>query len=74
MNENIGRQSNPGLAALFSLIIPGAGQVYQRRVLAGFFWLIIVTGGYLMFVVPGLILHIACVLSAAMTNPSAKTT
>lgn len=46
-----------------SLIIPGSGQVYAGRPLAGLAWFIAVTLGYLL-IVPGILLHILCVLSA----------
>ena len=32
---------NPGLAAVLSLVIPGVGQIYNGRVLAGILWLFI---------------------------------
>jgi TM2 domain-containing membrane protein YozV len=35
---------DPGLAAVLSLIIPGIGQFYNRRILAGILWLIITPG------------------------------
>ena len=35
---------NPGLAAVLSLVIPGVGQFYNGRILAGIFWLIITPG------------------------------
>jgi TM2 domain-containing membrane protein YozV len=35
---------DPGLAAVVSLIIPGVGQLYNGRILAGIVWLIITLG------------------------------
>jgi TM2 domain-containing membrane protein YozV len=35
---------DPGLAAVLSLIIPGVGQFYNGRILAGSVWLIITPG------------------------------
>jgi TM2 domain-containing membrane protein YozV len=35
---------DPGLAAVLSLIIPGVGQLYNGRILAGIVWLIIKRG------------------------------
>jgi TM2 domain-containing membrane protein YozV len=55
---------NPGVAAVLSLVIPGAGQMYKGQVGAGFGWLIGVGVGYLLFIVPGLILHITCIVKA----------
>jgi TM2 domain-containing membrane protein YozV len=34
----------PGIAAVLSLIIPGAGQFYNGRFLAGIIWLIVTPG------------------------------
>ena len=35
---------DPGLAAVLSAIIPGVGQFYNGRILAGILWLIITPG------------------------------
>ncbi len=35
---------NPRLAAVLSLIIPGVGQFYNGRILAGILWLILTPG------------------------------
>ena len=59
------RSWNPGIAALLSLIIPGAGQMYKGQVGAGFLWFIFVVGGYFLFIIPGVILYIVCIFSAA---------
>jgi TM2 domain-containing membrane protein YozV len=55
----------PGVAALLSFLWPGAGQIYARHVGAGIGWMFFVVIGYLFFLLPGLILHIACIFSAA---------
>ena len=59
------RSWSPGVAALLSLLIPGAGQIYKGRVGAGLLWLLFVAIGYAMLVVPGLVLHLVCVINAA---------
>jgi hypothetical protein len=59
------RSWSPGVAALLSLIIPGAGQMYKGQVGAGLLWLIFVVGGYFLFIIPGVILHLVCIFSAA---------
>ena len=56
---------NPGIAAVLSLVIPGAGQMYKGNVIEGMFWLLFVAGGYVLYIFPGLILHIFCILGAA---------
>ncbi len=35
---------DPSLAAILSLLIPGVGQFYNGRILAGILWLIITPG------------------------------
>ena len=63
------RQWSPGVAALLSLVSPGAGQMYKGRVGTGLFYLFLVIIGYAFFVVPGLILHILCIIDASQGNP-----
>lgn len=53
-----------GIAAVLSFLIPGLGQIYCGRLLRGLIWLIFVIGGYAMLIVPGIILHIFCILDA----------
>jgi TM2 domain-containing membrane protein YozV len=60
---------NPGVAAVLSLVIPGAGQMYKGQVGAGFGWLIGTVAGYCVFVIPGLILHITCIVKAYSDIP-----
>ena len=60
---------NPGVAAVLSLVIPGAGQMYQGHVLGGLIWLFVVVVGYMLLVVPGLLLHLCCILAAASAKP-----
>ena len=59
-----GRAANPALAALLSLLLPGAGQLYAGRPLSAVLWFILVTAGYVLFL-PGLLLHVFCIGSAA---------
>ena len=56
---------NPATAAVLSMVVPGAGQLYAGRPLAGLVWFMAVTFGYLFLIVPGLVLHILCIASAA---------
>jgi TM2 domain-containing membrane protein YozV len=69
--QQVSTPSN-GIAALLSLIIPGAGQMYKGHVGAGLVWLIVVVIGYVAFILPGLLLHFICILTAASTPPAAK--
>lgn len=59
------KEWSPGIAAVLSLIIPGAGQMYKGQISTGLTWLLFVVIGYMLFVVPGLILHLICIFRAA---------
>ena len=63
------KQWSPGVAALLSFLIPGVGQIYKGQVAVGIIWLIFTLIGYAFFVVPGLILHIICIATAASGDP-----
>lgn len=52
------------IAALLSIFIPGAGQIYSGRVVTGLMWLFLVIIGYACLILPGLILHIICIFNA----------
>ena len=58
---------NAAAAAILSMIVPGAGQLYAGRPLSAVAWFVLVTMGYLLLIVPGVVLHILCVASAAGT-------
>jgi hypothetical protein len=59
-----GRQASPALAAVLSLFVPGAGQLYTGNVLSALLWFVLVTAGYTL-ILPGLFLHLLCVALAA---------
>jgi hypothetical protein len=63
------RKWSPGVAALLSLLIPGAGQMYKGQGVNGLTWLFLTMIGYLL-IVPGLILHICCIFGAASGDPT----
>ena len=54
----------PLIAAVLTLCIPGAGHLYAGRVFAAFMWFFVVSAGYAL-ILPGLILHVVSVASAA---------
>jgi TM2 domain-containing membrane protein YozV len=58
------RAPSPGVAAVLSLVIPGAGQMYSGHVGGGIAWLIFVVLGYMLFILPGAVLHLVCILTA----------
>jgi hypothetical protein len=63
---------SPGVATVLSLVIPGAGQMYKGDLLLGLFWLIVVPLGYILFILPGLVLHLLCVVTAPLGDPYKK--
>jgi TM2 domain-containing membrane protein YozV len=58
----------PGVAALLSFLIPGAGQIYKGQTFQGIVWLVCVVVGY-VFILPGLILHLLCIVAAGSGRP-----
>lgn len=56
--------ASPLAAALLSAFIPGAGHVYAGRVVAAVLWFLVVSMGYVL-ILPGLILHMFSIVSAA---------
>lgn len=55
---------DPSTAAFLSFLIPGWGQMRRGRIIAGLIWMVLVITGYVMMVVPGLILHLICMIDA----------
>lgn len=58
------RSLNPGIAAVLSVIVPGLGQVYNGRLLAGLFWFLAAGFGYWAVLVPGFLFHVLSVYFA----------
>ena len=56
---------NPGVAALLSLFVPGLGQFYKGQIFGGMIWFVCVVLGYVALIVPGIVLHLLCVIMAA---------
>jgi hypothetical protein len=56
---------SPATSAALSLLMPGAGHIYCGRVQQGVAWMMATGMGYLLFIIPGLILHVCCVINAA---------
>ena len=55
---------NPGIAAVLSVLMPGLGQVYCGRLLAGAIWFLATAAGYWLILVPGFLIHALSVWSA----------
>ena len=62
------RKWSRGLAAILSLLIPGVGQIYKRHVGSGILWLIFVPLMFAITWVAGLLVYIACIYDAAVSE------
>jgi len=58
------RSPSPGIAAVLSVLLPGLGQVYAGRLLAGALWFLATGFFYWAVLLPGFIAHALCVWSA----------
>ena len=58
------RAPSPGIAAVLSVFIPGLGQVYAGRLLAGGLWFLGTALAYSAVLLPGFLVHAVCVWSA----------
>ena len=58
------RAPSPGIAAVLSVLIPGLGQVYAGRLMAGALWFLAVGFFYWAILLPGFIAHALCIWSA----------
>jgi hypothetical protein len=67
---------SPGLAVVLSFFVPGLGQLYKGQILNGIAWFFMVGLGYMALILPGLLLHLCCIIGAASGNPwtESKTT
>lgn len=65
MNSNpVDFQPSNSLAAIWSMMLPGLGQLLKGRVMPGILWAVLVGSGYYAYFWPGLILHACCILDA----------
>ena len=55
---------HPGIAAVLSVLVPGLGQVYCGRLLAGGLWFVATSLAYWAILVPGFLAHAICVVAA----------
>lgn len=56
------------IAAVWSMMLPGLGQLMKGQIMPGIFWALFVGFGYFSFFWPGLILHGICILDAAFNK------
>jgi TM2 domain-containing membrane protein YozV len=58
------RAPHPGIAAVLSVLLPGLGQVYAGRLLAGGLWFLATGLAYWAVLLPGFLIHALCIWSA----------
>lgn len=56
------------IAAVWSMMLPGLGQLMKGQIMPGIFWALFVGFGYFSFFWPGLILHALCIMDAAFNK------
>jgi TM2 domain-containing membrane protein YozV len=64
VHHRAAHQPSALLAGLLSVWLPGAGHLYAGRLAAAIVWFLVVGAGYVL-ILPGLILHLFCIISAA---------
>ena len=52
------------MAAVLSFFVPGLGQLLNGRPFQGLLWFAITAVGYMAMIVPGIVLHLICVIDA----------
>lgn len=69
MQENpVNNKVDNSIAALWSMMLPGLGQLMKGQIMPGIFWAVCVGFGYFAFFWPGLIVHAFCILDAAFSK------
>jgi TM2 domain-containing membrane protein YozV len=58
------RAPHPGIAAVLSVLLPGLGQVYTGRLIAGGLWFLGTALAYHAVLLPGFLVHALCIWSA----------
>lgn len=58
-------ETSNSLAAIWSMMLPGLGQMMKGRIMPGIFWAVLVSSGYFSYFWPGITLHALCILDAA---------
>jgi TM2 domain-containing membrane protein YozV len=58
------RAPSPGIAAVLSVLLPGLGQVYAGRLVAGALWFLLTGLAYWAVLLPGFLAHALCIWSA----------
>lgn len=69
MQENpVNNKVDNSIAAIWSMMLPGLGQLLKGQIMPGIFWALAVGFGYFSFFWPGLVIHGFCILDAAFNK------
>lgn len=69
MNTNpVDAKVDNSIACIFTMMLPGLGQMLKNQVIAGIIFSVVVGGGYLINGWLGLGLHLICILDAAFSS------
>lgn len=63
---------HPGTAAVLSFFVPGLGHLYKGQLGRGILVFVATVIGYVMFIVPGLVMHVVAIATAYSGQPSAS--
>ena len=73
MNKNpVDGYMDNSIAAVFTMMLPGLGQMLLDRTIPGLIWTVLVGGGYLINGWLGLTIHVLCILDAAFVGGFSK--
>ncbi len=67
-NNPIDYETSNSLAAIWSMMLPGLGQMMKGKIMPGLIWALLVATGYFSYFWPGLTLHAFCILDAAFSK------
>ena len=67
-DPRINQKVDNSIAAIWSMMLPGLGQLMKGQIMPGIFWAFFVGFGYFAFFWPGLVLHGVCILDAAFNK------
>lgn len=67
-NNPVDGKVDNSIACIFTMMLPGLGQLLKNEIIPGVIWSLLVGGGYLINGYLGLTFHVLCILDAAFLN------
>lgn len=68
MNPATDHKVDNSIAAVWSMMLPGLGQLMKGQIMPGIFWALLTGFGYFTYFWPGLFIHAFCILDAAFNK------